>query len=302
MSIPIEASSFVFTPSSLKEIDGAPTFTLRYGTRRDRHKFQQELARRGLVSNSNDDLRAAILSEMRRLSQNSPEAIEKMVDAAERFWSAGESLANALGEWVKGCADLLEADPKATVPEQPKLEFDAEEEIWISNIINTVSAESELIGNMRADNTRRNFEMKEIALAATLESVEGFELTRRHDGIVEDSCLIELEEWLGSKSEELGVADIDSGNAYEELMSTAESSFWVPKVTEKNFASPPPTISSPTNLTPLGEQTEDATSKVSAKSKGTQGDNSLTSTSESSTLPSTAGTDGETLDGPIVAD
>lgn len=300
--IPIEASSFEYVPESLKDKEGAPKFTIRYGTRRDRHKFQQELARRGVVSHSDEEIRATLLLEMKRLSQNTPEAIAKMTDTAELYWRAGEEFENAGEEWLKDCAELRAENPEATLPAEPVMDFDAEEEAWITNIIKTVSAQSTLIGNMNADNVSAAFERKEAALAAALVSVEGFELVRRHDGMIEADSLIALENWLGDKAEALGLTDLESVTPYMNLRIVAELAFHLPKVAEKNFAAPPPTISSPINSTPLGAQTDGIGSKASAKSKDTPKSNSPTPITESSTLPSTAETDGETSTGPTGSD
>lgn len=302
MTIPIEASSFEYVPESLKDIEGAPKFTLRYGTRRDKHTAQQEIARRGLIHNNNDEIRAAILTELRRTSQNTADVLDKMVDCAERYWLAMEQLSAARQEWLKDIVELQKDDPKAELPPYPELEFDKQEEVWIAEILTTVAADSELVGNMRAQNEKFEFETKEIYLSAVLLEVDGFNLVRRADKLIENQCLIDLEEWLGEQAETLGLDAIDAGRCYGALCEAAEQSFWLPKVARKNSLSPPPTISSPTSSTLPIEQTGDTPSKASAKSKASPENSSPEPISESSTSPSHPEMDGETSTGPTVAD
>lgn len=300
--IPIEATSFVYVPESLKDIKGAPKFTLRYGTRRDKHYLQQEAARRGLNRSDNDEIRAATLSEMQRNSQNTPEALERMVDCADRYWQAMNELAAAREEWAKDCADLQKDDSKAELPAYPVLIFDKKEEVWIENILNTVASNSELVGNMRAQNAKFEFEMKEIYLSTVLLEVDGFNLVRRHDKLIENQCLIDLEEWLGEQAETLGLDTIAAGWCYSELCNAAQESFWLPKAARKNSLSPPPITSSQTSSTLDIEQTDDTTLKASAKSKASPQNSSAEPISESSTSPSLAETGGATSSGPTVAE
>lgn len=297
MTVPIKAESFVSTPKSLKEIEGAPKFTIRYGTRRDRNTFQREVARRGLVGHSQEDIQDLTLSEIRRLSRNSDEEKEKMVDAATRFWAAGKSLEMQFKEWIKICAQAREEDPNAVLPPSPELDFDPDEEAWITATINQVSVESTRLSEMRADNARREQLTREISLSIVLVDAEGFELKRRQDGVIEIACINELCEWLGERSEELGLSFLDSVDPFHELATECFAAFFLPEETRKNFASPPPTTSSPESSTQQPEAEEVTTSKASANSKATPDISSEPTISTSSTSPSAAETDGEESNG-----
>lgn len=300
MSVPIEAKSFEYTPTSLEGKEGAPKFTIRYGTRRDRNTFQQEVARRGVVSHTDEDMREETLAEIKRFSNITAEQKSKMVDTATRYWAAISSLDLQIKEWISICTKMKSEDEKAELPPAPEIDFDRDEEAWITGIINHVSESSPTLCNMRADNVKREQITREIALSVVLVDVEGFELKRRPDGIIEIHSMIELQEWLGERSEELGLEFLESGDPYNQLLTVGFSSFFLPKETEKNFASPPPITSSPESSMQQPETEEAISSKASAKSKATPESNSPMPTSESSTLPAPAETAGDASNGQTV--
>lgn len=287
--IPIEAKTFEYVPDSLKGLEGAPKFTLRYGTRRDKHTYKAEIAGRGLVSYSDDEIREAMLDEMRRLSGNSDETKARMIDTAQRFWAANRALEIEVKLWRDDCIALRNEDPEAELPPLPQIDFDPDEQAWIVGIMQTVQANSTVIRNMNKANSRRNFIASEVALSLILLGVEGFELERDADGLIETSNLAALEQWLGDRAEELGIEPIRADDPYAELRDMAFMAFHLPKETEKNFVSLLPAISDQNGSAPEAAD-ENSTSPMSEKSKETPSTSSTTK-GKSSTSPCPAEAD-----------
>lgn len=302
-AVPVEARTFTFVPDVLKPFANAPKFVLRYGTRRDRNAYKAELAGRGLVSHSRDEIRAAMAEEIVRLSGNPAEAKDRMVEVARRWWAANDSLEREIKEWIDDCAALARSDSEATMPEAPRIDFDPDEEAWITGILQDVQANSAVIRNMRKANARRDFLATEVALAVVLVSVEsdsgGFDLSRDIDGLVEQDCMADLQEWLGTRAEELGIEPAVADDAYGELRNVGFAAFHLPKDTEKNFASPPPPTSAATG-SPAAAEDASSPSPASAKSKATRSRATSTSAT-SSTSPSAAATDMAGSPGPMAA-
>jgi hypothetical protein len=299
MPVPIEAKTFTYVPESLREIEGAPKFVLRYGTRRDRNAYRAELAGRGLVSHGQAEIRDAMAEEIKRLSGNSDEAKDRMVETARRYWAASDSLEQQIKEWWEDCAAYARDNPEAELPPAPAIDFDPEEEAWITGIMQDVQANSAVIHNMRKANARRDFLATEVALAVVLVSAEGFDLRRDIDGLVDRECMAELQEWLGDRAEELGFDQTRADDPFGELRNIGFAAFHLPKDTEKNFASPPLPTSDATG-SPAEAEDASSASPASAKSKATP--STATSTSAtSSTSPSAAETETAGSTGPMAA-
>jgi len=236
-TIPIEAKTFDYVPESLRGIEGAPKFMLRYGTRRDKHTYKAEIAGRGLVSYSSEEIREAMIEEMRRVPGNSEEAKERVIDAARRYWAANRALDAEVKLWQSDCLAIRADDPEAELPKPPALDFDPDEQAWIVGVMQALQATSPTLSNMNKANVRRDFIASEVALSVVLVGMEGFDIERDAEGLVERRSLAALEEWLGDRAEELGVDSLNAGDAYAELRNMAFMAFHLPKETEKNFAS-----------------------------------------------------------------
>ena len=300
MSVPIEARNFTFTPELLKGKEGAPSFTLRYGTRRDKHAYRAELAARGLTSYTTAQIRASMLDEIRRLSDNTAEVKERMVDTAKRFWDSQDAFQRMVDEWMKECTEIRVANPEAEIPPPPEDDFDAEEAAWIVGIMESVKGQSRVLGNMNKANVRREFISSEVALAVVLVKAEGFDLTRDVDGVVDVECLAALQEWLGAKAEELGIEEQDSDAAYTDLCNAAFLAFHIPKVAEKNFASPQQP-SSPEDSSKLEAAAPDdtiSTDSAKSTSKKTHSADTSMESENSANSPSAAETSGAESNGP----
>jgi hypothetical protein len=299
MPVPIEAKTFTYVPESLQDIEGAPKFVLRYGTRRDRNAYRAEIAGRGLISHGRDEIRDSMVDEMRRLSDASPEVKEEVVEATRRYWAASDSLDREIKEWRDDLIATLRDNPEAKLPEPPVIDFDPEVEARVVGILQDVQARSPVIYNMHKANARRDMLATEVALAVVLVSVEGFDLRRDIDGLVEQECMAELQEWLWARAEELGFDPAGRSDPYGELRSTGFAAFHLPKDTEKNFASPPPPTSDATG-SPAEAGDASSISPASAKSKATRSRATSTSAT-SSTSPSAAETETAGSTGPMAA-
>ena len=284
-TIPIDTKTFKYVPETLKvdgkPMEGAPEFTLRYGTRRDKHTYKAELAGRGLVSYSDDEIREAMASEMRRLSDNSEESKARMVETAERYWAANRALEEEIKLWRTNAIAVRNEDPDAELDPFPVIDFDLEEQAWITGIMQTVQANSAVIRNMSKANSRRDFIASEVALSVVLISAEGFELERDAENLVEPASLAAMEEWLGNLAEDLGIEPHLAGDAYAELRNMAFMAFHLPRDTEKNFASLLLATSALSGSQPVVAD-ESSVSPVSGKSKATPSPQADTITSETS--------------------
>jgi hypothetical protein len=292
MTVPIEAKTFTFTPELLKGKEGAPNFKIRYATRRDKHTYRAELAARGLTGYSEAEIRTVILEEMRRLSSNTDEAKDRMIDTAKRLWDSQDAHDEMVEHWLKEVAELDPDTPPNHIPPPPENDFDAEERAWITGIIETVQGQSVAVGNMLKANVKRQKIVNEVSLAVVLVDAGEFNLTRDADGVIERSCLADLEEWLGDKAEELGIEPRDADAVYAQLCRAAFLAFHLPKEAEKNFASAP-RPSSPENPSKQEDVVPvDSTSTESEKSnsKTTPSDPDTTSGETSANSLFDAGT------------
>lgn len=285
-TVPLKAKTFEYVPDCLKDIEGAPVFTLRYGTRRDKHSYKAEIAGRGLVSYSDTEIREAMIDEIKRLSGNSDEAKARMIDCAQRYWAANTSLGLEIDLWRKDCLALRSDDPEAELPPPPELDFDPEERAWIIDTFQTVQSSSAVIRTMNKANVRRDFIANEVALSIVLIGAQGFVIERDIEGLVTN--LPEIEEWLGERAEELGIESVNSGDAYAQLLQTAFLAFHLPKEMEKNFASLLPATSDLNGSHPAAAG-DVSTSQKSEKSKEIPSTTVDTTTGETSSIsPSVA--------------
>ena len=274
MPIPVEAKSFTYTPDCLEGKEGAPVFTLRYGTRRDRHTYQDEVRLRSLRNNDAKDFEQAIIEELRAKYTSEVMPIDEVVDAIERYYLACEMLTSARKEWANDCLAILSEIPEAErdkarsdvdLPPAPELDFDKDEQERVENLIADVEAKSSRIGRMHRDNGRRERELPRIALSIVLQSTTlDLAIPRNLDGVIEPDTIYALEEALEAKSIELGLDRGESFQAFNQLANRALSAFFLQKDEEKNSSSPPPTISDPNGSTEL--DSEASISKASAQS------------------------------------
>jgi hypothetical protein len=290
MAIPVEAKSFTYTPECFDGIEGSPTFVLRYGTRRDRHTYQDELRMKNLRHHDADDFQAAIKDELRAKWASDEMPIDDVIDAVERYFTAVDGHNEALKEWNQTVLNILSAvpedkrdDPEARpeLPPSPEFDFDPVERERVENLVADVETHSMRIGRMNRDNGRREREIRRVALAIILESTSlPVALHKTIDGVRTDEALFTLEEALEKEAARLGVAN--PIEAFTQLGYKALFSFFLEKDEEKNSESPPPTtsdqsgsITSQETDTPLLSQT-----KASAKSPATPETSSLNPTAE----------------------
>ena len=124
--IPIEAASFGFTPEYLKK-DGEESpdlFTIRYGTRRDKRKYQDMVIRARVTAHTSEQMRVVTLSEMREAFDSDEIDIDEVIAAAERYWSEIDAFSDAMVEWSKEREKLPDDTPEKDQPELPKFDYD----------------------------------------------------------------------------------------------------------------------------------------------------------------------------------
>ncbi len=266
MPIPIEAGRFTYTPECYADLPGAPVFTLRHGTRRDKHLYQDAVRLKRLQSHSQQDFRDAVVDEIRQRWASDAMPIDEIVDAVQRYYSAADDFDAALAAWRKGLADMLEALPEAeradaVLPPSPEFEFDSAERTRVENLISDVERHSDRLGRMSRDNGRREREIRRIAISVLLEDTSlPIALKRDMDGLVDDEAIYAIEDALDDFSD---AEDHRGGIAFAQLGTKALLSFFVTKEEEKNFSSP------------------DATPSGASSSRASDNDDSTTATSES---------------------
>lgn len=239
-AVPLEAKTFTFTPEALAGMESPPEFVLRYGTVRDRHAYQDEVALRGLRSHSDAAIRAATIDEIRTKWAIDTMSIEDVIDAVQRYFSAIDDLEAMQAEWRKECAAALEgidnptAEHMAKLPPAPEFDFDPIEREAVENLLSDVEEKSERLRRMARDNLRRDRESRRLSLAMLLQSTTlDVPFTRTREGLVSEDTLYAIEG---------AMLDLDNGReAFAELGARAVVAFFLTGSEEKNSASPAPT-------------------------------------------------------------
>lgn len=264
-TIPVEATSFLYIPECLADVEGAPTFRLRYGTRRDRHAYQDELNFQRIRSYSTEDIREAVIDEFRSKWASDELDIDALADRIRAFYDDIDALDKAATEWVKECAEI-EAENEGLVkagkkprewPPRPQSDLDAVEREKISGLIEEIETASERLGRIRRDNNRRERMIRQISLALLLEETSmDVPLKRGRDGFLTDETLYALEDAL-----EKQFSDDGQRAAFWQVGTQALLTFFLGKEEEKNSPSPSPGTSSPNGST--AQESESSTSEGS---------------------------------------
>jgi hypothetical protein len=308
MSIPIESKTFTYTPPSLTGENPA-SFTFRFGTRRDRNNMADQKALRRLRRHFVDDYQRAVLSEIKLDWRGSPEELDSIVYLIERYYAEKSAFEEQYLEHAKEClaildgldADMSDEEKRNHLPEAPNFDFDAEETRRVEFVISEIENQSLLIGSMDRDNRQHERGEKLLAIAILLESTTlDLELKRDRSGLLEDDCVIAIEDELERLT--------DGPQAYFELATEARNAFKLTAEQEKNSASPSPITTDPNSSTSQ-EQTVSTTttsaSKASAKAPTPENlQPSMTETSSNSPSPvetHTAESDGQMVDASLIS-
>jgi hypothetical protein len=312
MTVPAEAKSFDYTPECFDGIEGAPSFVLRYGTRRDRHAYQDQIALRNLRSHDTEDFQRAVIDELKLDWASDEMNIDDIVDAVERYYSAMAAFVTEQNEWIglarKYLADNPDAgttveDVKEHLPPEPELEFDAHERRKVESLIDDVESNSLRIGKMKRDNQRRERELRRISIALLLQETSlPVELKRDREKVLTDDSVDAIENALEKFFTDLVPNAEGLNTAFAQLGLKALLSFYLTGDEEKNSASPPSITSEDNGSMESGKivsTTETSASKASA-SDPTPAKSSAKPTPGSSNSLSAVETDSEASAGQTV--
>lgn len=256
--IPLEASeTLVFTPASLASIEGAPTFTLRAATTREKRFRRRLLSEEGVAFHSEADLRAEIIH-----------ALKTKLWGEEKFASHGETL---LSYWE--ALDNFKLQQK----QEPDLvwTYDAEVERAVFDLLRDVEQAWKPLGRMKAD----NIDFNELFLAATVavvvEDWDGIEAAKHTDrGFLTLDCVdglaIKLAKFAQRHADPDNTQGVAGKLAWMELVNACSNRMSLDEDEEKNSESP-----SPSEMTqPASSETKASEpagkSPASARSKKTR--------------------------------
>lgn len=268
MSIPVTASMEAFVPASLKDIDGAPTFTFRHATVLDKHKFHRIAIEEGLMRHDDEAVREVTIAELRGLFEG--EGLEQNVTQLQAYWQAIDELRDARSIHLKQCFEILNAAEEGDEPElpaEPELDFPTETAAQLDEMMQEVRRHSRRLTRMLADNvdyaTRFPRILMRMFLVSTTLPVE----VKRRDKIITEVSCEEIIEALADCAKDHGV---DEEQAVSELLTESTLAFALRKDEEKNSLSPRSGITSPKQSAskPSSSKTENSSTKSTAPATG----------------------------------
>jgi hypothetical protein len=250
-STPHEASEIErFTPASLADIENPPIFRLRAASRRERRRYDSLLIEEGLRRHDQEAMRAEILRGLRALS--SDDEFEIWEPNLKQHW-------DAVDDWAKENATKSEDD-------REHFEAPGPSEDEISTVTRGIHENWRPLRKMAAENVAFSRDAPALMLGVVISgwsnldtpfsSREGILSLDTIDGV--DTALAKLERDLGKPE----------GIAFVELYVACTNRLFLSKEVEKNFSSPPPSLTNPQSST-TGTASEAGTSKASAISTET---------------------------------
>lgn len=244
MSIPVTASTEAFTPASMAEIEGAPTFTFRHATVLDKTRFHELKAIARLRSHNAQEMRDVVLHELKKLFTS--DGMAQNITRLEAYWAAIDEHEFAIKEYREQVIELLrEANDgeKPELPPAPELDFPAGEVIELNALVDEVERYSEIYAAMRVDNIRFEVGYPRLLMRMFLSGTDlPIELARDRDGILTPETGEAVIEALAKAAR---AADFDSDVAVQELLFKSVIAFTLTGDEEKNSSSPRSGISSP---------------------------------------------------------
>jgi hypothetical protein len=247
-NIPVEAGDeLAFTPPSLAEIAGAPVFTLRAPTTREKRHRQRILIEERVRHHDRQAMRAATL---RAVEAGFPDLYAKHKGLIEAYWQA---------------ADDFELQAK----DDPDLkwEYDPQVEERIAKLLREAAENSAEVARMAADNV----EYGEIAVvslqAVVIAGWAGLDVPRQlYRGNLTLDCVDAMIAALGAIEES---HSIPRGTATLELIQACQRRYNLEEEERKNSVSPSPSSTTPSISSP-GEGSNNGKSPASAPSKKTR--------------------------------
>jgi hypothetical protein len=243
--VPVEASEVLaFTPPSLIEIAGAPSFVLRVATGREKRVRKRLMKEEGAVMYSTERIRAETLRGLKSLW--TPESYDEHAPILEAYWHAHDDYQSQLKD-----------DPEL------KWEWDADEERAIQQLWNDVSQSHRPLAKMNAANA----EFGELAVITTVavmvERISNLDVKVGRDrGMLTVDCAYDIQDALAKLEDKHG---LKTGKAWGELSLKSMRRMFLDEDEAKNSASPLPSTSPQQS----SKETADAPgqSKVSEPSK-----------------------------------
>lgn len=246
--VPLEASeTLVFIPPSIEHIDGAPTFTLRAATTREKRFRRRLLAEEGVAFHSEEAMRAEIVR-----------ALKTSLWGEEKFATHGNTL---LAYWEALDDFRLQQKEDSTLV----WSYDAGIEEAVTTLLRDVEQSWKPLGRMKAD----NIDFNEIFLAATVavvvESWTGIDVQKSADRTyLTVDCVDQIGVRLSIFANKHGVI---GPLAWLELANACSSRMALDEEEEKNSASPSPSEMTPPALTETKASEPVGKSPASARSK-----------------------------------
>jgi hypothetical protein len=244
MSIPVTASAEAFTPASMADIEGAPTFTFRHATVLDKTRFHELKTIAKLRNHSPQEMRDVVQHELRKLFTS--EGMEQNITRLEAYWAAIDEHDEAVKAYRQQAFELLREAGDGEMPElppAPEIDFPKGEIIELNAMVDQVERESDIYAAMRLDNLRFDNGYPRLLMRMFLtETSLPVELKRDREGILTGDCAEAVIEALAKAARAAG---LDGETAVGELLLKSVIALTLTGDEEKNSSSPRSGISSP---------------------------------------------------------
>lgn len=248
--IPLEASELLpFTPASLKNIENAPSFTLRATTPRDRRFHQRRFVEEGVSRHDGAAIRAEILVAIKHLSGD--DGYAKIAPALKDVWEARDQF------------ELQRAD-------EPDLVFEYDQEILdgADLAVNKVMKQWPPLRMMVADNIDFNDMVPLVVASVVVNSWTGLKVPREIDrGYLTTECITAVKDALDKfEADNQELYDLEPGTAWAELFGACAMRMALDKEEAGNSASLSPSGTSPEPSTATTTSAKAGKSRKSASS------------------------------------
>jgi hypothetical protein len=243
--IPVEATTFDFTPTAFDGRDDKPVFTLHYGTRRHRTRFQQLQIKERLTRHDEADIHDAVIGEIKTMFDGTPEAMKEAVDKTRAYWDASDKLKSDTRAWAEYVQALPKDTPEDQFPPRPTFEFDDVDRNKVETLLDMVDRNSDRLAGIQLDNTNHEIGTRRNSVRVVLESFTGFDLAlvRDKDGVITADSCDALEDAFERFMRAKGFSLTEASKAWAELAYAAINGMTV-SAEQGNASVSPPSIPS----------------------------------------------------------
>lgn len=248
--IPLEASDrLAFTPPALAEIDNPPVFQLRAATWREK-RFQRRLVREErLVTHDTEEIREAVEEGLRK--HWTAEQFEQYFPRLQSYWQAQDYF-----------AAVRSSDAEAV------WEYDPEDERLCNQLIERIARAERRLGEIIADRAEAQEMRDAIIVAIIVVNWDGLDVTRSLDrGYISLDSVFAIKDALSKREFD---ADLETGEAWDELVRACELRTVLSAEESANFISPSPSAKNPEPSSETATSEADGTSPAPAPSKKTR--------------------------------